>query len=159
MVAEAVPLVEIEFVQLLQDMLGDLQGDPEPIEVKIVGDDPDRLGELAGPVEEMMNKVQGVVDVVGVQQGNPEVTWNINPTAAGRYGLTVQAVSDQLAGNWLGEVATDLRLADRTVPVRVRLPGTFRFDLNKLPQTVLKTPDGQTIPLSGVATMEPGDRP
>ena len=38
---EAAPLVEIEFVQLLQDMLGDLEGNPEPIEVKIFGDDPD----------------------------------------------------------------------------------------------------------------------
>jgi hypothetical protein len=27
----------------------------------------------------MMNKVDGVVDVVGVQQGNPEVTWTVDP--------------------------------------------------------------------------------
>ena len=131
-VHEAAPLVEIEFVQLLQDMLGDLEGNPEPIEVKIFGDDPDRLAELAEPVEEMMNKIDGVVDVVGVQQGNPEVTWTVDPVAAGRYGLTVEQVSDQMAGNWLGEVATDLRLADRTIPVRVRLPDSFRFDPNKL---------------------------
>jgi len=39
-VAEATPLVEVEFVQLLQDMLGDLEGNAEPIEVKIFGDDP-----------------------------------------------------------------------------------------------------------------------
>ncbi len=76
----------------------------------------------------MMNKIDGVVDVVGVQQGNPEVTWTVDPVAAGRYGLTVEQVSDQMAGNWLGEVATDLRLADRTIPVRVRLPDSFRFD-------------------------------
>ena len=133
-VHEAAPLVEIEFVQLLQDMLGDLEGNPEPIEVKIFGDDPDRLAELAEPVEEMLNKVDGVVDVVGMQRGNPEVTWTIDPVAAGRYGLTVEQVSNQMAGNWLGDVATDLRLADRTIPVRVRLPDSFRFDPNKLPQ-------------------------
>ena len=152
-VAEATPLVEVEFVQLLQDMLGDLQGDPEPIEVKIFGDDPDRLAELAEPVEEVMNKVQGVVDVVGVQTGNPEITWTIDPVAAGRYGLTVAQVSDQLAGNWLGEVATDLRLADRTVPVRVRLPDAVRFDPNKVSQTLVKTAEGKPIPVSEVATM------
>jgi CzcA family heavy metal efflux pump len=152
-VAEAAPLVEVEFVQLLQDMLGDLQGDPEPIEVKIFGDDPDRLAELSEPVEEVMNKVQGVVDVVGVQAGNPEITWTIDPVAAGRYGLTVQQVSDQLAGNWLGEVATDLRLADRTVPVRVRLPDAVRFDPNNVRQTLVKTPEGKPIPVSEVATM------
>ena len=152
-ILEAAPLVEVEFVQLLQDMLGDLEGNPEPIEIKIFGDDPDRLAALAEPVEEMMGKVQGIVDVVGVQQGNPEVTWTVDPVAAGRYGLTVETVSDQLAGNWLGEVATDLRLADRTIPVRVRLPDSYRFDPNKLPQTLLRTPYGKPIPVSEVASM------
>ncbi|HEY7475666.1 MAG TPA: efflux RND transporter permease subunit, partial [Vicinamibacterales bacterium] len=153
-VQQAVPLVEVEFVQLLQDMLGDLEGNPEPIEVKIFGDDPDRLAELSGPVEEMMNKVDGVVDVVGVQRGNPEVTWTINPAAAGRYGLTVEQVSNQMAGNWLGDVATDLRLADRTIPVRVRLSDSFRFDPNQLPSTLIRTADGKPFPVSEVATME-----
>jgi CzcA family heavy metal efflux pump len=153
-VHEAVPLADIEFVQLLQDMLGDLEGNPEPIEVKIFGNDPLRLAELAEPVEDMLNKVQGVVDVVGVQKGNPEVTWTIDPIAAERYGLTVAQVSDQLAGNWLGEVATDLRLADRRVPVRVRLPDTYRFDPNWLPQTLIRGAEGKPIPVSEVAHME-----
>jgi CzcA family heavy metal efflux pump len=153
-VNEAVPLVDIEFVQLLQDMLGDLEGNAEPIEIKIFGDDPARLAELAGPVEEMMNKVTGVVDVVGPQEGNPEVTWNVDPVAAGRYGLTVADVSDQLAGNWLGEVATHLRLPDRTVPVRVRLPDSFRFNPSNLAQTLLRTLGGKPIPVSEVASME-----
>jgi CzcA family heavy metal efflux pump len=153
-VHQAAPLVEIEFVQLLQDMLGDLEGNPEPIEVKIFGDDPDRLAELAAPVEEMMNTVEGVVDVVGVQQGNPEVTWTVDPVAAGRYGLTVEQVSDQMAGNWLGEVATDLRLPDRTIPVRVRLPDSFRFDPSRLPSTLIRSADGKPIPVSAVAAME-----
>ena len=39
------PGMTIEFVQLLQDMLGDLEGNPEPIEVKIFGDDLPTLGE------------------------------------------------------------------------------------------------------------------
>jgi len=153
-VHEAVPLVDIEFVQLLQDMLGDLEGNPEPIEVKIFGNDPQRLAELAEPVEDMLNKVQGVVDVVGVQKGNPEVTWTIDPIASERYGLTVAQVGDQLAGNWLGEVATDLRLADRRVPVRVRLPDMYRFDPNWLPQTLIRSSEGKPIPVSEVAHME-----
>jgi CzcA family heavy metal efflux pump len=150
---ETVPLVDIEFVQLLQDMLGDLEGNPEPIEVKIFGSDPAVLAELADPVEEMLNKVRGVVDVVGVQKGNPEVTWTVDPAAAERYGLTVAQVSDQLAGNWLGEVATDLRLADRRVPVRVRLPDVYRFDPNWLPQTLIRSSEGKLIPVSEVAHM------
>jgi CzcA family heavy metal efflux pump len=150
----AVPLVEIEFVQLLQDMLGDLEGNPEPIDVKIFGDDPDRLAELGEQAEEMMNGIDGVVDVVGVQQGNPEVTWQIDPAAAARYGLSVEQVSNQLAANWLGDVATDLRLPDRTIPVRVRLPDSFRFDPNRLGDTLIRTSNAKPLPVSAVASME-----
>ncbi len=151
-VQKAAPLVDIEFVQLLQDMLGDLEGSPEPIEVKIFGDDPDRLAELAEPVEDMLKKVVGVVDVVGVQRGNPEVTWAIDPVIAGRYGLTVQQVASQMSANWLGDVATELRLADRTIPVRVRLPDSFRFDPAKVQTTQIRGADGKAFPLSAVAT-------
>ena len=63
------------------------------------------------------------------------MTWTIDPVAAGRLGLTVEQVSAQLSAAWLGEVATDLRLLDRRVPVRVRLPDAFRFDPARLPQT------------------------
>lgn len=100
-----------------------------------------------------MQGIDGVVDVVGVQRGNPEVTWTIDPVSAGRYGLTVEQVSDQMAGNWLGEVATSLRLPDRTVPVRVRLPDAVRFDPDRLADTLIRTADGAPIPVSALATM------
>lgn len=148
---EAAPLIEIEFVQLLQDMLGDLEGNPEPIEVKIFGDDPEELARLSEPAEEMLGKVDGVVDIVGMQRGNPEVTWTIDPLATARLGLTVQEVSDQIADAWLGDVSTELQLPDRRVPVRFRLQDAFRFDPIKLPQTLIKTGQGKLIPLSAVA--------
>jgi CzcA family heavy metal efflux pump len=151
---EATPLTEIEFVQLLQDMLGDLEGNPTPIEVKIFGDDPDTLEMLAEPVEQILEKIDGVVDVVGMQRGNPEVTWAIDPIAAGRVGLTVEQVSAQMSAAWLGDVPTDLRLLDRRVPVRVRLPDSFRFDTTRLPETLLRTPDAKLIPVSAVAHTE-----
>ena len=148
---QAAPLAEIEFVQLLQDMLGDLEGNPTPIDIKIFGDDPEILASLSEPVEEMLGKIDGVVDVVGMQRGNPEVTWNVDAVAAARVGLTVEEVSNQLAAAWLGEVATSLRLSDRQVPIRVRLPDAFRFDPSKLPDTLIRTADGKLIPLSTVA--------
>ena len=148
---EAAPLAEIEFVQLLQDMLGDLEGSPTPIEVKIFGDDPQRLAELAEPVEELLGKIDGVVDIVGMQRGNPEVTWTIDPVAAGRVGLSNEQVAAQLSDAWLGNVATEVRLLDRRIPVRVRLPDSYRFDPFTLPQTLIRTSEGKLVPISGLA--------
>jgi CzcA family heavy metal efflux pump len=148
---KAAPAAEIEFVQLLQDMLGDLEGNPTPIEVKIFGDDPDVLEETAEPVEELLGKINGVVDIVGTQRGNPEVTWTVDSAAAGRAGLSVEQVAQQLSAAWLGEASTDLRLLDRRVPVRVRLPDSVRFDPAKLSQTLLHTADGKLVPVSSLA--------
>jgi multidrug efflux pump subunit AcrB len=89
-----------------------------------------------------------------MQRGNPEITWQINPVAAGRVGLTVEQVSTQLTAAWLGSAATDLRLLDRRVPVRVRLPDSFRFDPVKLPQTLIRTADDTLIPISALARLE-----
>lgn len=148
------PLAEIEFVQLLQDMLGDLEGAPTPLEVKIFGDDTATLERLSEPVEALLTRTTGIVDVVGMQRGNPEVTWAIDPLATGRFGLNAEEVAKQLSAAWLGVVPTDLRLLDRRVPVRVRLPDAVRFDPLKLSQTLIRTGDGALVPLSSVARME-----
>jgi multidrug efflux pump subunit AcrB len=153
--AKAVPAVEVEFVQLLQDMIGDLEGTPNPIEVKIFGDDPEKLDELAEEVEPKVEEIKGIVDVVGVEKGNPEVTWEIDPGAAGRLGLTTAQVSDQLAAAWLGETPTELRLSDRTIPVRVRYPDAVRFDPARLAQTPVRGAEGKLTPLAALAHAVP----
>jgi CzcA family heavy metal efflux pump len=149
--AQAAPGVNLEFVQLLQDMIGDLEGAAEPIEVKIFGDDAATLTALAGSVQHEMEGVQGIVDVVGPQAGTPETTWRIDPGAAGRAGLTVEQVEGQLASAWSGETATSLQVADRSIPVRVRYPDRDRFDPERLARLTLRASDGRLVPLSSVA--------
>jgi CzcA family heavy metal efflux pump len=152
---EAAPGMEIEFVQLLQDMLGDLEGNPTPIEVKVFGDETTVLAELGEKIEEMLGKVEGLVDIVGVQSGNPEVTWQIDPTAAGHLGLTVSDVQQQISAAWLGEVATDYLALDREIPVRVRYPDAIRFNQGRLGETVVHGAEGRTAPISALATVVP----
>ena len=152
---EAAPGMEIEFVQLLQDMLGDLEGNPTPIEVKIFGDDASVLAEIGEKVEAMLGKVEGLVDIVGVQSGNPEVTWQIDPTAAGRLGLSVSDIAQQLSAAWLGEVATDHLALDRDIPVRVRYPDAVRFNQGRLGETVIRGAENKTAPISALATLVP----
>jgi CzcA family heavy metal efflux pump len=147
-VKDALPGVDVEFTQILGDMLGDLEGSAAPIEIKIFGDDPEVLGGIAEQVEPLLSQVHGVVDVVGVERGNPEVTWQIDPVAAGRLGLTVEQVAGQLAANWLGDVSTELRLPDRTIPVRVRYPDSYRLDPTWLATTRLRGADGSLVPLA-----------
>jgi CzcA family heavy metal efflux pump len=147
---QAVPGVDIEFVQILQDMIGDLEGAPTPIEVKIFGDDPAVLDRLSDQLEPIVSGVKGVVDLVGVHKGTPELTWQIDPLAAGRAGLTVYQIGTQLAADWLGETATSVRQLDRQIPVRVRYPDAVRFDPARLASTPVRGADGKLVPLSSL---------
>ena len=148
---EAAPGVEIEFIQLLQDMIGDLEGAPTPIEVKVFGDDLDTLAGISEQVEGILEHTSGVVDIVGLQRGTPEATWDIDPTAAGRLGLSVAQVSEQLADAWLGDVQTELQLIDRTIPVRVRYPDAYRLDPAQMAATPIRGAEGRTVPLASIA--------
>src|SRR5262249_6935185 len=128
-----------------------------PIEVKIFGDDPDELAKVAEQAEPLLAGVRGAVDLVVPQRGNPELTWEIDPIAAGRIGLTVDQVAAQLSGAWRGEVASELRLLDRTIPVRVRYPDAVRFDPSRLSQTSVRGAEGKVVPLATLGHPSPSN--
>jgi CzcA family heavy metal efflux pump len=145
------PGMTIEFVLLLQDMLGDLEGSPEPIEVKIFGDDLPTLARLADSVAEKMHKVDGVVDIVAPQRGNPEIDVRVDPTRAAKAGFTVDQVSSQLATGLLGNVPTAFRRGDRLIDVRVRFADQYRFNFDWVREFPLGTASGTVVPLSATA--------
>jgi CzcA family heavy metal efflux pump len=151
--AEQMPGMTIEFVQLLQDMLGDLEGNPEPIEVKIFGDDLALLARLADRTAERLGKIPGLVDLVVPQRGNPEVDVRIDPTRAARVGFTPEDVAKQLSAGLLGQVATSFRRGDRLIDVRVRFPDARRFDLDWVREFPLATASGDVVPLSTTSTI------
>jgi multidrug efflux pump subunit AcrB len=147
------PGMTVEFVQLLQDMLGDLEGSPEPIEVKIFGDDLPTLAKLGDAVAEKMKQIDGVVDVVAPQSANPEMNVHVDPTRAAKAGFTVDQVSSQLATGMLGKVATEFRRGDRLVDVRVRFPDKYRFDLAWVREFPLTNEAGAIVPLSATSSV------
>jgi CzcA family heavy metal efflux pump len=147
------PGVEIEFTQILQDMLGDLQGTPEPVEVKLFGDNLEALEKTAGEVGDKLQKIPGIVDFKGVQKGNPEIVFHVDPTQAGRIGLTVDQITQQVKAGLLGITETSLRQADRTIDIRVRFPDSFRYDYNDIVQFPVVTAAKQVVPLGSVASV------
>jgi CzcA family heavy metal efflux pump len=154
LVAEDAPGVEIEFTQILQDMLGDLQGVPEPVEVKLFGDNLTQLKQVAEDVGAKLQKIDGIVDYKGNQKGNPEIVFHVDPTQAGRVGLNVDQVTQQVSAGLLGVTQTQLRQADRTIDIRVRFPDEFRYNYNNIAQFPIVTPSKQVVPLGALATVE-----
>jgi multidrug efflux pump subunit AcrB len=150
----SIPGIDVEFVQVLQDMLGDLEGSPEPVEVKIFGSNPAELEEVAATLEPKLTKVPGLVDYKGIQKGNPELVIHVDPVAAGRLGMTVEQVSQQAQAGLLGLTSTSFRQGDRTVGIRVRFPDAFRFNDSNVRQFPVITPAHQIVPLVALASVE-----
>jgi CzcA family heavy metal efflux pump len=152
-IAKSVPGVDVEFVQLLQDMLGDLEGSPEPVEIKLFGNSSDELNQLADQLSPQLQKVSGLVDFKGPRRGNPELLVNINPVLAAHAGLTVEQVSQQLRAGLLGDSTTELRRADRLIPIRVRYPDDFRYREENVRQFPILTASGQVVRLESLGTV------
>ena len=152
-ILQSVPGVRVEFTQVLQDMIGDMEGSPSPVEVKIFGSDLKVLDQLADEIGPKLQKIQGL-DYVGIQKGNPESVINVDAVAAQRQGLTVEQVSQQVSAGLLGLEQTELRLSDRTVGIRVRFPDSFRYNYDNVRQYPILTPAKQIVPLSALARVD-----
>jgi len=153
-IAQNIPGVDVEFTQILQDMLGDLEGSPEPVEIKVFGNDMDTLQKVADEIEPKLVKIPGVVDFKGLQKGNPEIVFHVDDALAGRAGLTPDQVSQQLSAGLLGLTETELREADRSVDIRVRFPDSFRYNYSDILQYPILSASKQIVSLSSLAQVD-----
>ncbi len=62
-ISAKVPVLTIEFGQRIADLLGDLIGKAQPIEVKIFGDDYKQLQVIANQCHKVMDSIPGIVDI------------------------------------------------------------------------------------------------
>jgi len=157
------PATKVEFVQVLQDMIGDLTSQPEPIVIKLFSQNPKLLADSAPRVADAIQKVHGVVDVLnGIENtiSGPATTFQINPAVAARAGFTPEEVAIDASAILEGEpAATPVVINDRAYTIRVRLPEQNRASLARMSDTLLASSAGRTATLGSLATvsMEPGE--
>jgi multidrug efflux pump subunit AcrB len=154
-VTQEEPSLKIEFVQVLQDMIGDLTSAPEPIEIKLFSQDPKQLEEWAPKVADAIGKIHGVVDVLnGIENtiSGPAVTFQVDPSVAARAGFTTEEVALDASAILEGEpAATPVVTNDRAFTVRVRFPATNRGTLEAMRDTLLVSSTGHTATLGALA--------
>ena len=156
-IAARVPGLRVEFVQVLQDMIGDLSGNPSPIEIKLFGDDPAVLRALAPQVTERLATVDGVVDEFdGITTIGPTYAVDVDARGAALVGLDAAAVQHWLAVAVSGTLVGQVIEGDRAIPLRLRYPTALQQHLRRLDDVTLVTPSGALAPLAAVARLHPG---
>jgi CzcA family heavy metal efflux pump len=142
--AEA-PAVRVEFVQLLQDVIGDLAGSPEPVELKLFSSDHAAAERAAMSIARAIEPTPGLVDLFnGVQGSSPELRMQLDPVRLARLGLTATEVEAQARSALFGANAGMAREPDRLIPIRVRLPDSVRFSRDLTAQVPVIGPSGWT---------------
>jgi len=162
-IKQSEPAADVEFVQLLQDMIGDLTSKPEPVVIKIFCQDEKLLRTTAPRVAESIGKLKGVVDVLnGIENtiSGPAVTYQVNPSMAARAGFSPEDVALNAAAILEGEpAATRVILNGRAYTIRVRFPEQNRSSLERMSNTLLTSSSGRTATLGSLSTitMNPGE--
>jgi multidrug efflux pump subunit AcrB len=134
------PQLDVEFIQVLQDMIGDLTSSPEPIEIKLFSADSKLLEEWAPKVAERIKKIKEVADVKdGIENtiSGSAIVMNVDPVIAARAGFTPQEIELDASAILQGEPATTpVVVNDHAYTIRVRFPDNARTSLDQIRNTL-----------------------
>jgi CzcA family heavy metal efflux pump len=152
------PALDIEFTQVLQDMIDDLSNAPQPIQIKLFANDPSVLEKLGPRVATAISKIDGVVDVQnGIDNtiSGPATHFQVDPVVASRMGFTATEVAEDATSILDGVTATDPLIANgRPYTIRVRLGDETRQSLETIQNTVFNSAIGKTATLGSLAHIE-----
>ncbi|NJD18464.1 MAG: efflux RND transporter permease subunit, partial [Gemmatimonadetes bacterium] len=148
------PRLRVEFIQLLSDLVNDLAGVAEPVEIRLFGEDLPSLEAYAREVGSRLEGIDGLVDLFdGVPDPMPEMAMTVDRAAAAKVGLSPGEISRQLNAALLGTESGELRQGERGVGIRVRAPDGVRCDAERLGRLPVYAPgSARPIPLSALAT-------
>jgi CzcA family heavy metal efflux pump len=152
------PELDVEFVQVLEDMINDLSNSPEPIQIKLFNNDPALLAQVGDEVATAIKKQPGVVDVLnGVENtiSGPSTTFRVDPAVATRLGFTAQEVTTDATAIIEGEpVPNPLIQNGRPYTIRVRFDDQHRASFDAIQNTVLNSATGKSATLGSLAAIE-----
>ncbi|MBU0655644.1 MAG: CusA/CzcA family heavy metal efflux RND transporter [Gammaproteobacteria bacterium] len=160
-VLETFPGVAYNFTQPIDMRVSEmLTGSRGDVAIKIFGSSLEELNGLAQQIVTLLEKVPGASDVytqknAGVQYLKAE----IDRTAAGRFGLSVDDIAALLRTQLEGEIIGTIQQEGRRIPLQLRGSAELRNAPTALQAIRLTLPDGRTISLDQVAKLIRTDGP
>ena len=161
-VVRAEPAVEVDFVQKLQDMIGDLTSAPQPIFIELYSPDAQLINSWAPKVADAIGNIQvdGKRPVVDIDNGidsttsGPAIVYHVNMAQAAHAGFTPQDVATEAQALLDGVPAAQSAVVnDRPYMVRIRFPKTDRSSLSVMNNTLMISPTGRLASLGSLARM------
>jgi len=147
--------IEFAFTQPIDMRVSEMiTGVRSAIAVKLYGTDLDELSTYAERMVESIKNIPGTLDVDWIDIGGRNyVQIDINANALSRYGMSVERINQLIETAVAGKTVTEVLEKNRRTKVLLRYPEAARNSVKALGQLLVKTPRGDHLPLSRLATI------
>jgi multidrug efflux pump subunit AcrB len=152
-VETVVPALRVDFGQVITDMLGDLMASVQPIEIKIYGDDPSILAQLADSTSDIISNINGIADAFnGITVAGPSINFEPKVANLAQYGLAPSDFQFQMKTKIEGTIVGSILEKNRLVNIRLQeTSGQVTYD--RLKKNLIFLPDGKLKPIDEFATI------
>ena len=132
-----------------------------PVNVEIVGKDPETLKELSDRVVYILRNSAVSARLTGLEsdldEARPELSVQVDREKAAMYGLSTSKVAGMVRTAVQGTKATQYRSGNDEYDVIVRLAEPWRSDLESLRDLTVTNDPGDQVPLVSVASWDVGE--
>jgi heavy metal efflux system protein len=148
-----IPGLTVGFSQPMIDGVNDkIAGAHSELVVKVYGRDFGEMRRIAGEMVNLLQGIQGAVDVsIDQEPPLPQLQIRVNREAAARFGVNVSDIADLIEVGIGGRASGQLFLGERRYDIAVRFVPGVRNSLEAIGDLTLSAPGGARIPLSQVA--------
>jgi CzcA family heavy metal efflux pump len=149
------PALEIDFGQVIGDMIGDLMASVKPIEIKIFGTDHNTLNELATRVAGKIEGIEGIADVFdGVIIAGPSVEIFPDQEKLAQYKITPASFQYQLQTMAEGNIIGSVIEKEQLTSIRLIYPNSLQNSKESLRKKLIFLPGGQFRPVSALSEIK-----
>jgi len=151
-VAKQIPALQVDFGQVIGDMLGDLLSSVQPIAIKLFGNNQKIIQEYSKKISVLVSKVKGTADVFnGIVIAGPSTNTIPNIAKLRRFNVTPSNFQLQLQTQLGGVVVGSVLDPNQLTNIRMTGANWDKTSIYNLKNKTLILPTGQLMPFGDFA--------
>jgi len=151
-VEKTLPALTVDFGQVITDMLGDLMSSVQPVEIKIFGDNNQKLQELSKQVADSIKTIDGTADIFdGIIVAGPMLKILPKEEKLKQFGLNPSDLQSQMETYISGVVTGSIPEKEQLTDIRMIFPQNNQTPIEKMKNAKVCTATGDYIQVNEMA--------
>ena len=151
-VEKTLPALTVDFGQVITDMLGDLMSSVQPVEIKIFGDNNQKLQELSKQVADSIKTIDGTADIFdGIIVAGPMLKILPKEEKLKQFGLNPADLQSQMETYISGVVIGSIPEKEQLTDIRMIFPQNNQTPIEKMKNAKVCTATGDYIQVNEMA--------